>query len=1044
MVTHETKVRSPKLGFREEAVELAALAWLDALGWRTLEGAQLAPDGPGAPRGNYNEVVLLSRLEDAIARLNPGLSADGAAQVLRAVLNVESQDLLAQNRRVMNLLRDGVDVEVQDPKHGWQTRKARLIDFDNPNNNDFLAVNQFVVIEEREHRRFDLVAFVNGLPLVVFEFKDATNSSATLRHAFNQIQTYRSALPSFFRFNLANVVSDGMEARIGPFTAGFDRYAPWRTVDGVSLADPGAAEIETLIRGVFDRSRFLDIAVRFGTYEIENGAALVKKLAGYHQYHAVHKAIRTTLAASSADGSRKAGVIWHTQGSGKSLTMAFYVSLLERAPALRNPTIVIVTDRNDLDGQLFGTFMSHPDLFQATPENAESRDDLRDRLNRASGGIIFTTIQKFAPEDVVRNDCISDRNNVIVIADEAHRTQYGLSAHVDRRTGQIRHGLATHLRDTLPNATFIGFTGTPIALTGRDTVQVFGDVVDTYDIAQAVDDHATVPIYYTARLVQLHFDGDVREVVDEGSDELLETEEPEDRERQLSKWSRLAAVAGAPTRLRQIAEDVVRHFEERRDAMGGGKGMIVAMSRKIAVSLYDEIARLRPHWVENDDGKGTLKVVMTGSAADPIEFKPHIRKKAENQKLALRFKNPDDPFSLVIVRDMWLTGFDAPCLHTLYLDKPMHGHGLMQAIARVNRVFGQKPGGLIVDYLGLGAELKQALAAYSQSDREQTAVDQAAAVRLLLAKHEAIADFLSAVPWRSFFGANSTARLSLLKQTVEAVLSQQDGRKRYLDMAIELSRAFALAAGTPEAERVRNDVAFMLAIRANLLKYTGNGRQDNYDVELELSQLLSRAVIADGLLDVFQRAGFQQPDIAVLSDEFLDEVRGMQQRNLAVETLRRLLNGEVKSRERQNIVEARRFSERLEEAIARYHNRAIDSVQVIQELIDLAKEMRASVRRGEELGLTDDEVAFYDALAENKSAIDVLGSDSLRVLAQEIVRRIRPLVTVDWAVKENVRAKLRVEVRRLLRQYGYPPDLQQLAVDLVMEQATVVCDRWTS
>ncbi len=517
-----------------------------------------------------------------------------------------------------------------------------------------------------------------------------------------------------------------------------------------------------------------------------------------------------------------------------------------------------------------------------------------------------------------------------------------------------------------------------------------------------------------------------------------------ERERHKSKWSRLVAVAGAPDRVKTIATDIVGHFGERRDAMGGGKGMIVAMSRRIAVSLYDEIAKLRPDWVNTDDAKGILKIVMTGSASDPIEFRPHIRRKSERRKLADRFKDANDPFSLVIVRDMWLTGFDAPCLHTLYVDKPMHGHGLMQAIARVNRVFGQKPGGLIVDYLGLGAELKQALAAYSQSDRERTAIDQEAAVRLLLAKHEAVSDFLASVRWRTFFTTSVGQRLNILKQTVEAVLTQPDGRKRYLDLAVELSHAFALAAGTPEADRIREEVAFMLAIRANLVKYTGNGRRDRHDIELELSQLLSRGVIADGLLDVFHRAGFEQPDIAVLSDEFLEEVRGMQQRNLAIETLRRLLNGQVKSREKQNIVEARRFSQRLEEAIARYHNRAIDSVQVIQELIDLAKEMRASIRRGDELGLGDDEIAFYDALAENKSAVDLLGVRGLRELAQEIVRRIKPLVTVDWSVKENVRAKLRVEVRRLLRQYGYPPDLQQMAVDLVMEQATVVCDRWTS
>ncbi len=1043
-MTYEQTSTVPNLGFREDAVELAALAWFEALGWRTVKGSYLAPDGPGAPRGDYRDVVLLSRLEDAIARLNPNLGAEGQSQVIRAVLNVESQDLLEQNRRIMHLLRDGVDVEVQDPKHGLQTRKARLIDVADADNNDFLATRQFIVVEGREHRRFDIVAFVNGLPLAVLELKDATNPHATLRHAFNQIRTYRDALPSFFRFNTAAVISDGIEARIGSLTADFDRFAPWRTVDGEELIERGVAELETLIRGVFDRSRFLDFSVQYGTYEVENGVARSKKLAAYHQYHAVKKALTATVRASSTRGSHRAGVIWHTQGSGKSLTMAFYASILEKDPALKNPTIVVVTDRNDLDEQLFGTFAAHPDLFRVVPEKAESRDDLRARLNRASGGIIFTTMQKFAPDGAPRNDVVSDRANIIVIADEAHRTQYGLAARVDPKTGKITYGLATHLRDTLPGATFIGFTGTPIELSDRNTYQVFGDVIDTYDITQAVDDGATVPIYYTARLVQLHFDEDVREVIDEGSDEILEGEDEPEREKHKSKWSRLVAVAGAPGRVEAIAEDIVSHFEERRDAMGGGKGMVVAMSRRIAVSLYDAIAKLRPNWASTDNSKGTMKIVMTGSAADPIGFKPHIRRKSENEKLANRFKDPEDPFALVIVRDMWLTGFDAPCLHSLYVDKPMHGHGLMQAIARVNRVFGQKPGGLVVDYLGLGAELKQALAVYSQSDRERTAIDQEAAVRLLLAKHEAVSDFLASVRWRSFFAASAGQRLNVLKQTVEAVLAQPDGRKRYLDLAVELSRAFALAAGTPEAERLRDDVAFMLAIRANLVKYTGNGRSDTHDIELELSQLLSRAVIADGLLDVFQRAGFQRPDIAVLSDDFLEEVRGMQQRNLAIETLRRLLNGQVKSREKQNIVEARRFSERLQEAIARYHNRAIDSVQVIQELIDLAMEMRASIGRGEELGLTDDEIAFYDALAENKSAVDVLGIGGLRELAQEIVRRIRPLVTVDWSMKENVRAKLRVEVRRLLRRYGYPPDLQQMAVDLVMEQAAVVCDHWSS
>jgi len=1028
---------SVPLGFREAAVESAAMAWFEAIGWRTLDGSYLAPDGPGAPRGSYSDVVLLSRLEDALFRLNPAIGSDGIAAALRKVQDVESQDLLDQNRRMMRLMRDGVDVETRDPEHDVITRRVRLFDFDDPFANDYLAANQFTVVEGKEHRRLDIACFVNGLPLAMMELKDAVNADATVRRAYNQIQTYKASIPTFFRYNGAIVISDGMEARIGSLTAGFDRFAPWRTVDGREIAGKGEAELETIIKGVFHPDRFLDLVVNFGAYEVQDGAARGKKLAGYHQFHAVNKAVRATEGAASA-GSRKAGVVWHTQGSGKSLTMAFYVSKLERSAKLKNPTVIIVTDRNDLDDQLFGTFTDHPDLFRVTPENAEDRDDLRDKLRRGSGGVIFTTMQKFAPEGDGRNDAISDRDNVIVIADEAHRTQYGLNARIDKKTGKTRYGLAVHLRDLLPNATFIGFTGTPIELVGRDTYNVFGDVIDTYDIAQSVEDGATVPIYYTARLAQLHLDSDARAVLDEGSDDLLEGEEASEREKHKSRWSRLEAIAGAPERVKLIAADLVEHFEHRLDAMGGGKGMVVAMSRRIAVDLYDEIVRLRPGWAKD----GALNIVMTGRADDPAEFRPHVRKKSENKKLADRFKDPADPFKLVIVRDMWLTGFDAPCLHTLYVDKPMRGHGLMQAIARVNRVFGVKPGGLVVDYMGLGVELQQALAAYSQTDRDQTAKDQDLAVQHLLTQHEAVCDLLEGVNWREFFNADPPRRLTILKTAVEAILSQEGGRKRYLDLATALASAFALAAGTAEADRLREDVAFLLAVRANLVKYTGERRRDRQEIEFELSQLLSKAVVADGLLDVFKEAGFQQPDIAVLSDEFLEEVRSMEQENLAIEALRRLVNGEIRSREKQNVVEARRFSERLEEAIARYHNRAIDSVQVIQELIELAKEMQASLGRGEDLGLDADEVAFYDALAENRSAIDVLGSKGLRELAQELVRRMKPLVTVDWAVKDNVRAKLRVKVRRLLRQYGYPPDLQQLAIDLVMEQANVVCEKW--
>ncbi|WP_029417056.1 type I restriction endonuclease subunit R [Brevundimonas bacteroides] len=1022
----------------EDHVEQAALGWMSDLGWSVMHGSYFAPDAPSG-RADYREVVLTSRLRQALSTLNPGVASEALEQALRIVVADASQDPLENNRRFLRILRDGVDVEVREGS-GARTIKVRVVDLAEPERNDFLAVNQFTIVGQDE-RRPDVLAFVNGLPLGVIELKDPTNHQATLRSAYNQLQTYRERIPALFRFNAVMVISDGLDAKIGALTSGMDRYGPWRTIDGDELAE--GLDLDVLIRGVFDKSRFLELAALAQTYEVKDGAAKAKKVAGYHQFHAVRKALAATIAASRPTGDRKAGVVWHSTGSGKSFTMALYASRLERAPDLGNPTVVMVTDRNDLDDQLFDTFCAHPDLFATTPIAVEDRDELRAALGRAAGGIVFTTMQKFG---LVAGETsfpeLSARRNIIVVADEAHRTQYGFKSRVTVRgeTASLTSGgFAQHIRDALPNATFIGFTGTPVETADRNTRTVFGDQIDTYDIAQSVEDGATVPIYYTARLAQLRLHEEAKAALDEGADEVLEAEETTQAEKHKGRWSRLEALVGAQDRIDLIAADIVEHFEQRREGMGGGKAMIVAMSRRICVALFDAVTALRPDWAGNEDGAGMLKVIMTGNAGDPEGYRPHIRNKSRLRKLADRFKDPTSGFDLVIVRDMWLTGFDAPSLHTLYVDKPMRGHGLIQAISRVNRVFGEKPGGLVVDYLGIGAELKAALTTFSARDQEKAGVDQDAAERLLLAEHEAISAMLTDVDWRGFFTEAAAGKLKILRNCIDYVLSVEDGRRRYLDMAARLVTAFALSAGTQTAARLRDDVALFTAIRANLIKHTG-GRKDAAEIDHDLNQLLSRAVIADGILDVFRVAGMERADISLLSDEFLADVQKMEQKNLAIEALRKLLAGEVKGRERKNAAEARRFSERLEASMARYHNRAVDSLQVIQELIDLAKDMRDAVSRGKAFGLSDEELAFYDALAENKSAVDVLGNDQLRVLAQEIARRIRASVTIDWTRKESVRADMRRQVKQLLRRFGYPPDLEPHAIEMVLEQARLSAD----
>jgi type I restriction enzyme R subunit len=1037
-------------GFTESVVEEAALAWLGDLDWRIAHGPDIAPGMPAAERQDHGEVVLGQRLRDALARLNPGLPDQALDDAFRRLTRPEGADLLTRNRSVHRMLVDGVTVEYRTAD-GVRGAQACVIDFDDPAANDWLAVNQLGVVENKHSRRPDVVLFVNGLPLAVLELKNAADEDATIWTAFQQLQTYQSEIPSLFAANALLVVSDGVAARLGALGAGREWFKPWRTIAGERLADAHLPELQVVIEGVFARRRFLDLVRDFIVFEDDGSGRLAKKVAGYHQFHAVQVAVSETLRAAELRrtmvesgryetaprpggvlGDRRIGVVWHTQGSGKSLTMAFYAGRIIREPDMQNPTVVVLTDRNDLDDQLFGTFARCRELLRQPPVQAESRADLRQLLSVAAGGVVFTTIHKFFPEEKGdQHPRLSDRRNVVVIADEAHRSQYDF---VD--------GFARHMRDALPNASFIGFTGTPIELADASTRAVFGDHISVYDIQRAVQDGATVPIYYESRLARLALDERERPKIDPEFEEATEGEEVERKEKLKTRWAQLEAVVGTDKRLRLIAQDIVEHFERRLEAVDG-KAMIVCMSRRIAVDLYRELVRLRPAWHDDDDSRGALKVVMTGSASDPLDWQPHIRNKPRREVLANRFRDARDPFKVVIVRDMWLTGFDAPSLHTMYVDKPMRGHGLMQAIARVNRVFRDKPGGLVVDYLGLAHELKAALATYTESGGTgRTALDQAEAVALMLEKHEVCSSLFHGfdrTPWTT---GTPQQRLSLLPAAQEHVLRPENGKDRFQRAVRDLSQAFVLAVPHPEALRIRDDVAFFQAVQAVLAKRAPGEARPEEEIDLAVRQIISRAVASEGVVDIFAAAGLAKPDISVLSDEFLAEVRGMPHRNLAVELLQKLLKGELAVRRRKNVVQARSFAEMLEHSVRRYQNRAVEAAQVIEELIQLARDMRAANARGEQLGLTEDELAFYDALETNDSAVKVLGDNTLRAIAQELVETVRGNVTIDWTLRENVRAHLRVLVKRILRKHGYPPDKQEKATQTVLEQAELLSENW--
>lgn len=1037
----------------ENEIEEIALVYLQSLGYRYLNGLTISPDGEH-PERQYSDVVLLTRLRDAIDKLNPTITQDAKEEALKKVLRVGSPHLLINNETFHKYLTEGIDVEVRKGD-GIRGEKVYIVDFDNPSNNEFLAINQLTIIENNRNKRPDIILFVNGLPLVVIELKNAVAEKADLQSAYNQIKTYQSTITSLFIYNALNIVSDGHSAAYGSISSSFKYYKPWKTKDGLSLETSSDLQMEILLKGLCAPSTLLDLIKNFVVYE-KSDKETVKKIAQYHQYYAVNKAIHTTTKATATLGDRKAGVVWHTQGSGKSLSMVFYAGKIITNPVMQNPTLIVLTDRNDLDDQLHETFSNCQQLLRQQPQQAEDRHHLKSLLNVASGGIIFTTIQKFQLEtdnDIAPNNTavaaelkvqyigvkakiISERTNIVVIADEAHRSQYGLL-----------DGFARRMRESLPNASYIGFTGTPVESTDRNTQAIFGDYIDIYDIQQAVQDGATVPIFYESRVAKINFEAQRKLDLDQAFEELTESEELSNQQKLKAKWTSIEAVIGSKARIDKIAEDLVAHFEKRTSVLDG-KAMIVCMSRRICVEMYDAIIKLRPEWHDTADDKGAIKVIMTGSSADVEEFQPHLRNKEKRKAIGDRLKDPKDALKIVIVRDMWLTGFDAPCLHTLYVDKPMQGHGLMQAIARVNRVFTEwKEGGLIVDYLGIAQYLKEAMIEYTASGgKGSPSLDDELAVAKMLEFHEDILHQLRFFDWKKFFTLTPEQKLRYINTIQDYIQSNDNGPEKFIEATSKLLKTYALVSTHEKAEVIKDDIALFQAIRTRLLKFTETSRiedggKTNEEIELAIKQIVSMAITSETVIDVFDAAGLKKPDISILDDKFLSEIQGMEHKNLAVELLKKLLKDEIKKQSKYNLVQSKLFSEKLEDAIQRYHNGQIDNIEFIEKvLIPFSKEMREASNRGERLGLDFRELAFYDALYVSDSAVKVLGDDILKHIAQELLKTVRNSTTIDWTIKESVQSALRRNIRRILRLHGYPPDLQEKAVETVITQAKMLAE----
>lgn len=1065
----------------EDKIEHLTIEQLQALGWEYIHGAVVSPEGEKPERESYEQVVLTDRLRKAVSVINPHIPQEAQEQAVQKVLRIYSPDLLHNNETFHELLVEKVKIPYQ--QDGYErSYEVALIDFDNIDNNQFLVVNQYTIIENNVTKRPDIILFVNGIPLVVLELKNAADENATIESAYNQIQTYKAFIPGLFTYNAVCVISDGLECRAGSLTAGIKRFMAWKSADGTNPASRFQPQLETLINGMLNPKTLLDIVRNFIVFQktkkedTKTGITLInteKILAAYHQYYAVNKAVQSSIIASDITGDKRGGVVWHTQGSGKSLSMVFYAGKLITAPAMQNPTIVVITDRNDLDDQLFDTFAASTQLLRQEPIQAESREGLKKLLKVASGGIVFTTIQKFLPDTGKEEyDQLSDRRNIIVIADEAHRTQYGFEASLkdvfDKNSKEIigqriAYGFAKYMRDALPNATYIGFTGTPIEGTDINTPQVFGDYVDIYDIAKSVEDGSTVKIYYESRLAKVNLDEEGRRLIEEFDKELEEDEEITEKQKAKAKWSKLEAIVGNQHRIKNLAKDIVNHFEQRQKVFDG-KAMIVAISRRIAVDLFNEIIAIKPEWWNDDLAKGTIKVVMTAVSSDGPVLAKHHTTKHQRRDLSDRMKDPDDPLKIVIVIDMWLTGFDVPCLHTMYIDKPMRGHNLMQAIARVNRVFKDKPGGLVVDYLGIATDLKKALSFYSESGgKGDPTEDIEAAVEVMMEKLEVVQqmfneksktqkDILVEEPdayykgqfrfnYNRFFTGTPNEKLSIILQAEEHILGLQDGKQRFIREVTLLSQAFALSMPHPQAMEIKEEVAFFQAVKSRLVKFDGGeGGKSGKDLDTAIKMIVDQAISSDKVIDIFEAAGIDKPDLSILSDEFLMEVQGMTHKNLAIELLKKILNDEIKSRLRTNLVKSKKFLEMLETAIKKYQNNLLTTAQIIEELIRIAKEVKSSDEDAKKLGLSEAELAFYDALETNDSAVKVLGDEILKTIAREIADKVKANATIDWTIRESARAKLMVIVKRTLTKYGYPPDKQQKAIDTVLKQAELIAD----
>ena len=1031
--------------FNEDDLEQVALEWLQSLGYDYKKGSEISVTGLAPERKSDKDVVLHERLEKALRKINSDIHPRFIEKAIHELTLEKSPNLLENNLTFHENLINGIEVEDYDNEGQSIVEIVKIVDFEHPQNNDFLAVNQLTIVNGDYTKRPDIVLFINGLPIVVIELKNSTYETVGVEDGYHQLETYKMCIPQLFTFNEVLVTSDGINTKAGSLTANYDRFMTWRSKDGQTESSPGLASLDVLIHSMLNPETLLDLIRYFVLFQDDGKEHISKILAAYHQYYAVNKAVDRALLASSGQGDGKGGVIWHTQGSGKSLTMVFFSGKLIQM--LNNPTLVVVTDRNDLDNQLYSTFVkskgrSGKGLLRQTPKQAETRKELKSLLSVESGGIVFTTMQKFEPEqNETTMAALTERKNVIVMADEAHRTQYGFNAKYDDKGEGIKYGYAKYLRDALPNATFVGFTGTPVASTDKNTQMVFGNYIDVYDMTQAVADGSTVKIYYESRVIPLNLPQNLD--LDEAYNDITEDQEEDVKQRLKSKWSRIEALAGAKPRVEALAKDIIQHFETRQQAMKG-KGMIVTMSRRIAVDLYDEIVRLKPEWHSDDDDKGVIKVVMTGSSSDPTSFQRHIGPKKRRNLLEKRMKDVNDELQLVIVRDMWLTGFDVPSMHTMYIDKPMKGHNLMQAIARVNRVFKDKPGGLIVDYVGIAESLKEALKEYTESDQAQTAIDTDKAVELMLLKYDVIQDMLYNLDYSKFNSDKKSERYYTISNTMDYVIGLgEDERQRFIKTVTELGKAFALCATESTAQELNDEIAFFKAVKAGLVKLLqppkeGKTRKTPAEVEADINQLVSQSVVTEDVIDVYQTLGLEQPDLSILSDDFLKEVEGLKQKNVAVELLNRLLKGQVKSLMKTNATVSKRFSEMLGNSINKYNSRSIETSKVIEELIQLAKDIKQEQQRGNELGLNSDEIAFYDALASHETAKEAMGDKELRAIAHELTKTVKENMGVDWSKRDSAKAKMRVAVRRLLKKYGYPPDLQKMAVEQVVEQAELM------